>query len=409
VHRLVADTRRPLSIAVTVDCCAMESQSWLETALTLLDAHRAFVLATVVSPAEHPLAGQHVIIDTIDDIPPSRDDIALAEATRWLEVVRSVYTLRSARLESFTIGRKNSADEPATADVFLTYCGPPPEAWLFGAGHIAQALAPLLSTLGWNVVVCDDRAEYVSEDRFPNVSARHAGAFLDSAQACAQRNDVWAVLVTRGHQHDIEILRTLAQNARPEEPHYTGMIGSKRRVNAVRKQMTEQGVSPDFLAKLHAPIGLPIGADSPQEIAIAIAAEMIAVRRGRRWEPTADGGTLPKERPPHLADTRNRTDLWRRAMAEIESGRSVALATIVERRGSTPRGAGTQMLVFGNGSFAGTIGGGCGENIVLHKARELLLREERNALLDLDLTGTDPSDCADTCGGRYKVFLERLP
>jgi xanthine dehydrogenase accessory factor len=322
--------------------------------------------------------------------------------------VRSVHTTRSARLESFRIGPGDSGEEPSAADVFLTYCGPPPEAWLFGAGHIAQALAPLLSALDWNVVVCDDRAEFVAEDRFPDVSARRAGSFVECAQTCAQRSDIWAVLVTRGHQHDIEILRTLAQESNSSELRYVGMIGSKRRVGAVRRQMTEQGVAQTFLVQLHAPIGLSIGADSPLEIAVAITAEMIAVRRGQRGDETGRHTHSPASATPHLADTRGQAELWRRAMTEIDSGKTVALATIVDRRGSTPRGPGTQMLVFGNGSFAGTIGGGCGESIVLHKAREMLLSAERCALLDLDLTGTDPSDCADTCGGRCKVFLERL-
>lgn len=281
----------------------------------------------------------------------------------------------------------------------MTWCGSPPEAWIFGAGHIGQALSPLLSRLGWRVVVCDDREEFLTAARFPEAHVRRLEDFRASASACAKQPDVWAVLVTRGHQHDEMILHAL----RPGTPRYVGMIGSRRRIEKVRKRLVAEGADPRFLKKIHAPIGLPIGADSPMEIAVAIAGEMIAIRRGVESSVAATGAMASGP-----ADSHELVELWEHTANRLQSGSRAVLAAIVNRRGSAPRGLGAQMAVFADGSSMGTIGGGCGEGAVLHAAKEMLLTGEASRLVELDLSGDDSAETADVCGGQYSVFLTVL-
>lgn len=387
----------------------MNRQFWLHTALELLESNRGFVLATLVGPPAHPLTGHHLVLEPGQTPLAGEMEFGLADPRVWADTVQSVFMQRSGRLQSFEFKSQESGASVTAGQVFLTYCSPPPEAWIFGAGHIACALSPLLNKLGWRVIVCDDRSEFASAERFPDAAEIRAEGFEVSARACAQRTEAWLVLVTRGHQHDQRILwefRDQWNFGARRPPPYIGMIGSKRRVGTVHRQLANQGFPSQFLEVLHAPIGLPIGADTPAEIAVSIASEMVAIRRGFHWDREAGGFRHEPERASDLADTAGRLDLWRGIAEAVSEGKATVLATIVERRGSTPRGLGAQMAVFGNGAALGTIGGGCGESTVLRTAREMLLGSAEPRLLRVDLTGDQSSEAADVCGGRYSVFLE---
>jgi xanthine dehydrogenase accessory factor len=249
------------------------------------------------------------------------------------------------------------------------------------------------------VTVCDDRAEYVTPERFPDPFERRVGDFATLARECASRSGSWGVLVTRGHEHDEHILRELAKSP----PRYVGMIGSERRAGSVRRQLTADGVAPEFIESICSPIGLSIGADSPAEIAVSIAAELVAFRRGVHAK-----SPRRREDESRQADTSGLLDLLRILIPVLDSGKPAVLATIVGRRGSAPRGVGAQMALFADGSISGTIGGGCGEEEVKTAAREMILTNGRPRLLALDLTGDRPGEKSDICGGGYTVFLELL-
>ena len=147
-----------------------------------------------------------------------------------------------------------------------------------GGGHIAVELAALCTRLGFRVLVLEDRPEFVEPARFgPGVEAR----LIDFSEAFAHVPiDVgtYLVLVTRGHEHDLACLKQLL--AKPTLPAYVGLIGSQRRVRAAFLALRNAGIADPVLRELYAPIGLDIGAETPAEIAVAIAAELIAVRRG---------------------------------------------------------------------------------------------------------------------------------
>lgn len=147
-----------------------------------------------------------------------------------------------------------------------------------GGGHIAVELAALGVRLGFSVTVVEDREEFVDPARFAAGVSTRLVDFGDALVELPVSAETYLVLVTRGHAHDLDCLRAvLAGSIRPA---YVGLIGSRRRVRAAFLALRGAGVADDRLAALRAPVGLDIGAETPAEIAVAIAAELIAVRRG---------------------------------------------------------------------------------------------------------------------------------
>jgi xanthine dehydrogenase accessory factor len=156
---------------------------------------------------------------------------------------------------------------------------PPEQLVIVGAGHIAVPLAQLGARLDFRVTVLDDREEFATTERFADdVVVRRADFESDPFAGVAIGTGTYVALVTRGHLWDFDCLRRLVEaDARPR---YIGMIGSRRRVRAAFHALLAAGTPREVLARIHAPIGLEIGAETPAEIAVAIAAELIAVRRG---------------------------------------------------------------------------------------------------------------------------------
>lgn len=155
-----------------------------------------------------------------------------------------------------------------------------PAARLFvvGAGHIGLALTRAGGLIGLPVVVLDDREEFTDRDRFPDGTAVHRMDFADPFGRVTPGPGDFVVLVTRAHKYDYDCLRALLDGDAP--PRYIGMVGSRRRVRAAFRQLLDAGVPRSRLASIHAPIGVEIGAETPEEIAVSIAAELVAVRRG---------------------------------------------------------------------------------------------------------------------------------
>ncbi|MSO61055.1 MAG: xanthine dehydrogenase [Acidobacteria bacterium] len=163
-------------------------------------------------------------------------------------------------------------------EVFIEPIEAAPAVYIFGAGHVGYYLARMAHEAGFGVHVIDDRAAFANPERFPFA----ASVVVDDIPEWLARTTLpataYAVVVTRGHRNDLDALRALA----PRELRYMGLIGSRAKVARLYEQlMTEGGVDPDRLARIHAPIGLDLGAVTPQEIAVSITAELIAVRRGK--------------------------------------------------------------------------------------------------------------------------------
>jgi xanthine dehydrogenase accessory factor len=161
---------------------------------------------------------------------------------------------------------------------FLEPVAPPTTLYVFGGGHIALHLVPLCHRLGFRTVVVDDRVEFISRERFPEADERLAVSRFENALEDFRLGDTsYVVIVTRGHGGDLAVLR----QALAHRPGFIGMIGSARKRALIFGQLTQEGVASDVLARVACPVGLPIGAETPEEIAVSIAAQLVAVRRGK--------------------------------------------------------------------------------------------------------------------------------
>src|SRR5207247_7752491 len=184
-------------------------------------------------------------------------------------------------------------------DVYIEPIEPSPELYIIGAGHVGFHLARLAQEVGFNVHVVDDREKFANAERFPTA----AEVVVEDIPAWIARANLpphaYAVIVTRGHTNDLEALRALA----PRELRYLGLIGSRAKVARIYDALVADQTPANLLTRVHAPIGLDIGAVTPQEIAVSILAELIAVKHGKfTTRETAD--LSMKWQPPKLAADR---------------------------------------------------------------------------------------------------------
>ena len=164
-----------------------------------------------------------------------------------------------------------------------------PTVILMGAGHVSQALAALLPGLGFEVVAVDDRPEFANQERFPLARTLVVKGFESAMDGLDSGQHVYVVIMTRGHSHDQKVLA----QALGREQAYLGMIGSKKKTATIFNNLKEQGFSSEQMARVHAPIGLDIGAQTPEEIAVSIAGELISVRAGKKNPKGAKGLAAP--------------------------------------------------------------------------------------------------------------------
>jgi len=168
-------------------------------------------------------------------------------------------------------------------ELFLEPLRPEPVLYIFGAGHISTFVAPLAKMVGFRVVIIDDRDEFANPDRFPQADDILVCGFTDAFGRIDTDGPAFIAVITRGHIHDHAVLRSALQTPAA----YIGMVGSRRKRDMIYQSLVDEGVSPDRLAQVHSPIGLSIGAETPEEIAVSIVAELIRVR--------AIGEPVPKQ------------------------------------------------------------------------------------------------------------------
>ena len=240
-------------------------------ALAALEGEVELALAVVIeSPAEPGLLGRRLAWDG-ERLHGTLGDAARDEAVRRiLEAAEGRETARVA----------------GALEVYVERVAPPAELVVVGAGHIAQPLSRIGALLGFRVTVVDDRPDFARRERFPDADRVIVADFADPFAGIPIGPRSHVVLVTRGHRYDYDCVRALARTG--AEPAYVGMIGSRRRVRAAYEQLAAEGFDQERLARIHAPIGLDIGAETPAEIAVAIVAEMILAARGGTGEPLGE-------------------------------------------------------------------------------------------------------------------------
>lgn len=263
---------------------------------------------------------------------------------------------------------------------------------ILGGGHIALPLVEFAVKVGYSVTVVDDRLNFANTGRFPLARQVICAPFDQALQRLTITDNDYVVIITRGHRHDQICLEQLLKGVRP---FYTGMIGSRRRVGALKELLIRAGYDRELLEKVHSPIGLAIGAVTPEEIAVSIMAELIACKR------------LPKEvnSGQHHDGRRSDMDFEVIRLLGEENDASKAVVTVMSTQGSVPRGAGAKMLVYPDGRIVGSIGGGCSEASVIGDARRII-GSGTYEMKTVDMTGDVAEDEGMVCGGVMEVMIE---
>ena len=277
-------------------------------------------------------------------------------------------------------------DTESQTRIYRERIGRTPKMVICGAGHVSMPIIRMGKMLGFTVTVIEDRPKFADHARAAGADQVLCEPFADGLSKIRGDSDSWFIVVTRGHRYDTECLEAILQ-----KPYaYVGMMGSRRRVAIVKDQLEAKGVCREALDGVHTPIGLKIGAETPEEIAVSVMAEIIRVKNAG----SAKGGYSPE-----LLD----------AVLNPEDSREKVLATIITRKGSAPRSVGTKMLIRADGTTVDTIGGGCIESEVIRKAL-LMMRAENEGfrLCTVDMTADAAEDEGMVCGGVVEVMLEKV-
>lgn len=259
-----------------------------------------------------------------------------------------------------------------------------------GAGHVSQALCHVASFIGFDCIIIDDRSEFAQKSRFPRAKKLLCEDFF-SALAKINNPFSYYAIMTRGHKWD----ETCLEYILPKKHAYLGMMGSKIKKTHTWNNLLKKGFSQQQLDTIYAPIGLSIGGQTPEEIAISVTAELIKVR---------------SQNDTHFANEE--------VFKTIEQQSSPAIMiTIIQKSGSAPRGLGSRMVV-GHDFMIGTIGGGSVEFAASEKAKTMLNPlylqtplSERNlhcSIENYDLSSAEAAGLGMVCGGRVKVLFEYL-
>jgi xanthine dehydrogenase accessory factor len=215
-----------------------------------------------------------------------RDDGSIAgtigggcvEAEVW-QAAREVISEEKPRTLSFDLNQDPKYDTGlvcgGTLEIFIEPVLPMPLLYIFGAGHVALELFKTARNAGFDCIVADDRDAYANSERFPNALQVIAKDFNEVFAEISPSESSYIVICTRGHRDDMRILRWAVQSP----TRYIGMVGSKRKAITVFRELTREGLDPALFDRVHSPVGLDIGAITPEEIAVSIVAELIATRR----------------------------------------------------------------------------------------------------------------------------------
>ncbi len=270
--------------------------------------------------------------------------------------------------------------------VFSELLGSEKKIVICGAGHVSISVIRIAKMIGFHVTAIDDRAEFVRNALDNGADEGICSGFEEALAGIAGDQDTFFIIVTSNHRADSECLLNIVN-----KPHaYIGMIGSRRKVGMVKQMLADAGIAQDIIDSVHTPIGLDIGAETPEEIAVAIMAEIIEVKSKNRKSSGIPADVM-------------------KVLQSDERGAAV-MATIVSKQGSSPRNTGTRMLVSEDGSITETIGGGMAEARIMERAVEMLAANKngpvRPVMMHVDMTGETVEDEKSICGGAVEVLLE---
>ncbi len=211
------------------------------------------------------------------------------EAEVW-NAARDVIETEKPRHLTFSLGQDAAYDNGLICggqlNIFVEPVTPQPRAYIFGGGHVSKSISKIANMAGFSTVVVDDREAFANAERFPEADATYAETYEDVFPKLPVTSSSYLIIVTRGHRDDMRVLRWAVTT----EARYIAMIGSKRKTISVVHELEKEGLPRDLFKNVFAPMGLEIGAETPEEIAISVVAEMIALRRA----PESDWRALSK-------------------------------------------------------------------------------------------------------------------
>lgn len=331
-----------------------------------LDKGKKAVVLTLMRAGEERGAAPRKILLTEEQL-LARDTIRFVD-TRAVKIAKL----------AFETGTLQYGSDGNGAGILAEPYFPEPRLIVLGGGHIAKPLVEFGAKVGFLVTVVDDRPMFADKDRFPDAEKVICERF-DSCLAQLDLNEYsYIVIMIREHRHDLECLKQLL-NA---DAAYIGMIGSKRSVNYVKEQLIKEGYPEALTDRVNAPIGLDIGAKTPEEIAVSIIAQLISFRK---LESTFDRPVLE--------------ELCK------DTGEPKAIVTIIATEGSVPRKSGAKMLVWPYGMTKGSIGGGYAEGEIINASWQII-GTGGSIIHDLDMSGQIAEEEGMLCGGVMKALIE---
>lgn len=265
-------------------------------------------------------------------------------------------------------------------EVFFERVARAPRLCVCGGGHVSLQLVRVMAMLGFEITVIDERAEFCNPARFPQANTL-CMPFEEGIRAFSPRPSDYFVIITRGHLYDRACLEQILRGKYA----YVGMIGSRGKVSKVFSHMLSSGeFTQEQIDSVHSPIGLPIGATTPAEIAVCIAAEIVSVKNRDSGDSGWDDELL------HALDS-------------LEN--PAAMALIVTKSGSSPRAPGARMLVYPDGSIAGSVGGGDGEYEAIRHAVQAI-ESGKCGIYHCVMNNEDAAEEGMVCGGVIDVFIQ---
>ena len=298
------------------------------------------------------------------------------KAEFYRQLQRLLLEGKSPRLESSLtclgkerlVWAEGSIGEEVDEPKFVQTLTAPTRLVICGGGHVARALAQSALQVGFAVTVLEDRADLLRAEYFPQGVELKLG---DSPELIAHNygSNPFFAIMTRGHEMDQICLEAVLKGSYG----YVGVMGSRRKASITHQRLGELGYTQAVIDAVHIPIGLAIGAETPAEIAVSVTAQLISCRKELGVEAPLDGGLISAlDKPPY------------------------ALVTLVDCKGSTPRGEGARMLVFPDGSIRGTIGGGAGEAMATAQAVDVLNGKKQAQIYTYRMDGSAESVCGGT-------------
>ena len=256
----------------------------------------------------------------------------------------------------------------------------PPHLVLCGAGHVSVFTAKIAKMIGFRVTVIDERTDFANRERFPEADEILNLPFAEALRTINDPNSYF-VIVTRGHKDDNLCLKTILNKTYT----YCGMIGSHSKIKVVFDDLRSQGYSEERLKSIHSPIGLPIGANTPEEIAVCIIAEMIQVKNAE------SGGSEWDEALCNVIETIHEP---------------YAMVTLIDKKGSAPRSTGARMIVKSNGTIISSIGGGFGEYKASLHATDMLKNGPKIKRYTCMMNNLDAANEGMVCGGTIDILIQ---